>query len=174
MACLFSEPVGRFAILLLVGHGRRMDLPQVLNVCFHRHGNWQRLWIGGVTMIWLAHLLSEGDQRLNQMLAWMERRKQTLRACLGESVGPQEVRNERLAGVLRALTDDLHWGLLRRAILAAPVIQHHLQNQQSHELSAHVLRSSSTIEGLKSWEATRHAPDLRAHDCILMHLIAQG
>ena len=97
-------------IPLLLGQMRRMGLPQVLNLCFPMHGNWGGLWIGDVVMMWLAHLLSEGDHRLNHVLPWVERRQQTLTACIGEVVRPQEVSDERLAEVLRALADDLHWG----------------------------------------------------------------
>jgi transposase len=97
-------------IPLLIGHMTRMGLPSLLNICFPMHGNWQGLWIGDVVLIWLSHLLSEGDHRLNQVQPWAERRLHTLARCLGQAVRPEDVSDDRLAGVLEALADDLHWG----------------------------------------------------------------
>ena len=97
-------------IPLLIGQMYRMGLPHLLNTCFPMHGNFQGLWIGEVSVLWLSHLLSEGDHRLNQVQPWVERRQHTLQRCLGQPVGPHEVNDERLATVLRALADDLHWG----------------------------------------------------------------
>src|SRR5690349_16593171 len=102
-------------IPLLLGHMTRMGLPSRLNSCFPMHGNWQGLWIGDVVLIWLAHLLSEGDHRLNHVQPWAERRLHTLERCLGQPVRPEDVSDDRLAGVLEALADDLHWGYFEEA-----------------------------------------------------------
>ena len=65
-------------IPLLLAHMRRMDLPMLLDSYFLIHGNRQGLGFGWTATIWLAHILSQADHRMNQVQAWAERQLQTL------------------------------------------------------------------------------------------------
>ncbi len=94
---------------LLLAHMQRMGLAAVLDTHFPTHGNWQGLSLGGVTMAWLAHVLSQGDHRMNQVQAWAEHREDTLRSGLGEPVTGRDLNDDRLAEVLHALSDDERW-----------------------------------------------------------------
>ncbi len=49
---------------------------------FKPHGNWEGMSLGWTIAVWLAHILSEGDHRMNQM--------QTLRAVSREQEGGQQ------------------------------------------------------------------------------------
>ncbi len=73
-------------IPLLLTHLIRLGVPSLLEQHFHQHGNWQGLSAGWVATIWLAHLLSQGDHRLNQVRPWAETRLLTLRTCTGQPV----------------------------------------------------------------------------------------
>ena len=46
---------------LLLAQLDRMRLRELLDRHFPVHGNWQGLRLGWVTVLWLTHLLSEGD-----------------------------------------------------------------------------------------------------------------
>jgi hypothetical protein len=47
--------------LLLHVLRQRLELDQILDEQMMRHGNWQGLSFGGVTVTWLTHILSEHD-----------------------------------------------------------------------------------------------------------------
>jgi transposase len=101
---------------LLIGHMRRMELPSLLEQSFHQHGNWQGLSVGWVTTIWLAHLLSEADHRLNHVQPWAEQRLTTLQHCTHQPVRGLDLTDDRLASVLRLLSDDAYWPAFERAL----------------------------------------------------------
>src|SRR3989442_15760658 len=53
-------------IPLLLAHSDKMGVPELLDAYFKPHGNWAGMSLGSPTAIWLAHILSEGDHRMNQ------------------------------------------------------------------------------------------------------------
>ncbi len=103
-------------IPLLVAQMCRMGLPVLLECSFPTHGNRGGLNVGWTAVVWLAHLLSRGDHRLNQVQPWAARRLDTLRACTGQPIEALDVTDDRLADVLRALADDTHWVSFERAL----------------------------------------------------------
>jgi len=96
-------------IPILMAHLIRMGLPSLLDEHFLVHGNWQGLSLGWTSIGWLAHILSEGDHRLNQVQGWAEKRLETLRGCLGQPVEVLAWSDDRLAEVLTMLSDDQRW-----------------------------------------------------------------
>ena len=54
-------------IPLLLAHLERMGLQPLLDEHFPTHGNWVGLSLGWVSVLWLTHILSEGDHRLNHV-----------------------------------------------------------------------------------------------------------
>ena len=96
-------------IPLLLAQLERMGVQPLLDEHFPTHRNWVGLSLGWVTVIWLTHLLSEANHRLNQAEPWAEQRLQTLRSCTGQPVHPLDLSDDRLAGVLEALSDDPPW-----------------------------------------------------------------
>ncbi len=101
---------------LVVAQMRRMDLPALIDSYFVTHGNRQGLSLGWTTMVWLAHVLAQGDHRLNQVQPGAARRLETLRACTGQPVTALDLSDDRLADVLRTLADDTYWGSFERAV----------------------------------------------------------
>src|SRR5437667_9970526 len=101
---------------LLLAQLDRMRLRELLDRHFPVHGNWQGLSLGWVTVLWLTHLLSEGDHRLNQVEPWALAHLTTLRQCTGQPVERRDLTDDRLAGVLRALADDDRWAAAETAL----------------------------------------------------------
>jgi transposase len=73
-------------IPLLLAQMARMGVQLLLDTHFPTHGNWQGLSLGWVTVLWLAHILSQADHRLNHVEPWAEKRLQTLRGCTGHPI----------------------------------------------------------------------------------------
>jgi transposase len=96
-------------IPLLLAQLERMGVQPLLDEYFPTHGNWVGLSLGWVTVIWLTHILSEANHRLNQVEPWAMQRLQTLRGATGQRVHPLDLSDDRLAAVLEALSDDAHW-----------------------------------------------------------------
>ncbi len=96
-------------IPLLLAQMERMAVPSLLDEYFPTHGNWQGLSLGGTTTAWLAHILSEGDHRLNHVQSWAEKRLETLRGCTGQEVRALDFSDDRLADGLSALSQDAAW-----------------------------------------------------------------
>ena len=96
-------------IVVLLAHMMKMGLPQLLDEHFLVHGNWQGLSLGWTTTVWLSHILSEGDHRLNQVEPWAEQRLDSLRRCTGQALDRLTWSDDRLARVLTILSDDQRW-----------------------------------------------------------------
>jgi len=50
-------------IPVLLAQGKKIGIPELLDQLFLPHGNWQGTSFGWITLIWLVHILSEGDHR---------------------------------------------------------------------------------------------------------------
>ncbi|MFN3742907.1 MAG: DUF4277 domain-containing protein, partial [Anaerolineales bacterium] len=104
-------------IPLLLAQMERMGIPSLLDKFFPTHGNWQGLSLGWTATVWLAHVLSEGDHRLNHVQPWAEKRLETLSRCIGQKVRALDFSDDRLADVLSALGQDTAWDSFEAALL---------------------------------------------------------
>jgi hypothetical protein len=109
-----SERVDDVPVLL--AQWERMGLADLLNAHFLTHGRWAGLSLGSTAVVWLTHVLSQADHRLNQVQPWVERRLETLGACLGQPVRALDVADDRLATILAALSDDARWATFEGAL----------------------------------------------------------
>ena len=96
-------------IPVLLAHMSKMGLPSLLDEYFPVHGNWQGLSLGWTGTVWLGHILSEGDHRLNQVQPWAEKRLDSLGRCMGQPLEALAWSDDRLAEVLTTLSDDQCW-----------------------------------------------------------------
>jgi len=101
---------------LLLARLERMGVPSLLDTHFPAHGNRQGLSLGWVCAIWLAHILSRADHRLNQVRAWAEQLPTTLASFLPAPLRPINLTDDRLADGLRALSDDTRWAAYEGAM----------------------------------------------------------
>ena len=96
-------------IPLLLAQMQHMGLVELLDRHFPRHGNRQGLSLGWVTTLWLTHVLSQADHRMNRVQTWAEHRLETLRSCSEATLEVRDLSDDRLADVLRDLSDDTRW-----------------------------------------------------------------
>lgn len=147
---------------LLLAQLERMGVPSLLDVHFPAHGNRQGLSLGWVCTIWLAHILSRADHRLNQVRAWADQLQTTLSSVLPAPLRPTDLTDDRLADALRVLSDDTRWAAYEGALNG-----HLLRVYDLHPTTVRV--DSTTASGY--WEVTQdglfqfghskdHRPDL--------------
>lgn len=140
----------------------RMGVRSLLDEYFPAHGHWVGLSLGWVAELWLTHILSEADHRLNHVEPWAEQRLHILRGCSGQPVPPLDVGDDRLAGVLEALSDDDRWaafeGALNRQLLRVYDLQPACVRLDSPAASGH---GTVTEDGrFQFGPSTEHRPDL--------------
>ena len=103
-------------IPILLAQSDTMGIPELLDECFKPHGNWEGISLGWTTAVWLAHILSEGDHRMNQVQGWVAQRLQTLHLCTGQQVQECSWSDDRLALVLDALAQPEAWQRFETAL----------------------------------------------------------
>jgi transposase len=93
-------------IPLLLTHMQRMQLAALLDKHFPAHGLRKGVSVGELSVVWLAHILSQADHRMNRVQEWGSRRLESIRGCGLEALTPQDLTDDRLADVLHLLSDD--------------------------------------------------------------------
>jgi transposase len=101
------EPIDDIPVLL--AQARKINIPKLLDRHFPQHGNWKVTSFGWTLVIWLTHILSEGDHRLNQVEQWVEKLLQTLSICMGQNIQPRDWSDDRLGIALDELADTQKW-----------------------------------------------------------------
>jgi len=101
---------------VLLAQLERMQVAPLLDRHFPTHGNWQGLSLGLVSVVWLSHILSEGDHWLNHVEPWTGGHLTCLQACLGQAVRSLDFTDDRLAAVLDYLSADDRWQAFEREL----------------------------------------------------------
>jgi len=96
-------------IPLLLTHLMQMGIPDLLDTHFPTHNNWEGISLGWTTAIWLTHILSQADHRLNQVQDWVAKHIQTIEGITGLTIRASDFNNGRLAIILRYLNIDDSW-----------------------------------------------------------------
>jgi transposase len=96
-------------IPVLLAQGKKIGVPELLDQHFGPHGNWQGTSLGWTSLVWLSHILSKGDHRLNQVQSWAEKRLHVLEVSTGQAVRGMEWSDDRLGIVLDELAKDENW-----------------------------------------------------------------
>src|SRR5258708_20619903 len=149
-------------IPILVAQSDTMGIPELLDECFKPHGNWEGIRLGWTTAVWLAHILSEGDHRMNQVQSWVAHRLQTLHLCTGQEVQERSWSDDRLALVLDGLAQPEAWQRFETA-LNQRIIRVYQLNPQRVRLDSTTASGywSVSEEGLFQLGYSKdHRPDL--------------
>jgi transposase len=117
---------------LLLEQMQRMGLPTLLDTHFPTHGNWTGLSLGWVSTIWLSAILSRGDHRLVHVEPWVAQRLWTLGTTTGQAVTRLDFTDDRLAIVLRYLSDDTRGAAFESALNQHTVRVYDLSTERVH------------------------------------------
>jgi transposase len=116
-------------IPLLLAHMQRMNLAELLDKHIPVHGNRKGLSLGNVMMVWLSHILSEANHRMNHVQEWAARRIEVVRGCGVKTFEARDMTDDRLADVLRALSSDIHWVAFEQELMGNLVRVYDLQKE---------------------------------------------
>jgi transposase len=123
-------------IPLLLAQLKRMGVQELLDEHFPTHGNWQGLSLGHVAIIWLSHILSQADHRLNHVQTWVEHHLETVGVSLDQDLRGLDMSDDRLESLLRYLSKDSPWRSFEQALSQRQI--------QVYDLSPQRVRLDST------------------------------
>jgi len=112
--------------LLLHVLRERLELDQILDEHLPRHGNWQGLSFGGVTVTWLTHILTECDHFMSHVQDWANARPETLGALLGQPLRDTDLTDDRLSH----LSDDTLWHPIESSVNARMIRTYRLPRRR--------------------------------------------
>ncbi len=163
-------------IPLLMSHMHSMKLMELLDKHFATHGGRKGLSLGEVSVVWLAHILSQADHRMNRVQQWTTKRLETLRRSGMSKLETQDMTDDRLADVLRILSDDEKWQLFEQELMAQLVRVYDLQ-AQCVRIDTTTASSYADVnkEGLLQLGHSKdHRPDLPQLKVVLASLDPMG
>lgn len=99
-------------IPLLIAQMLRMGIAKWMDHVYTPHGNWEGLSPGLTLVVWLTHVLSRGDHRLNYLRPWVLEHRLTLQGCLGEEIRELDFTDDRLGLLLKKLSQVRQWAQL--------------------------------------------------------------
>jgi transposase len=94
---------------LLFEQMHTLEIAPILDRNLKPHGNRKGTTFGWTSVIWLAHILSRGDHRMNHVRGCVQQTLHTIQACVPVPIADLDFTDDRLADVLEALSDDAAW-----------------------------------------------------------------
>jgi transposase len=149
-------------IPVLLTQLERMGVKQLIDKYFPKHGNWEGESLGSIAIIWLTHILSQADHRLNHVQGWAAKRLETLKMFAGEKLKELDLTDDRLQSLLRYLDRDENWKPFE-AELSGNIIQVYNLNPERIRLDSTTASSNCGVnsEGLFRFGHSKdHRPDL--------------
>ena len=126
---------------LLYGFLEKMGIQSAIDTVIKPHGNWQGLSMGWVVTIWLIHITSVYNHRMDRVQGWVAKHLTSLRQLTGQAVTELDFTDDRLAICLRELHEASHWqrieSLLGNHLLRVYALQ-----------SERVVRLDATVGGV--------------------------
>jgi transposase len=163
-------------IPLLVHQQQRMGIPEVLDSVLHPHGNRQGMSIGWLTVGWLSYILSAADHRMSEVESWAAERMEALKALLPGLGGAHDFTDDRLADVLRCLSDEACWAQIE-AQLGARLIRVYALECNPIRLDSTAVAVYHDTEGhtlFRHGHSKDHRPDLAQFKVMLGTLDPMG
>ncbi len=148
-------------VVLLLNVMMQMGLPELLNRHLPRHWHQKGLDWGWVAAIWLSYVLSEGDHRKVMVREWVNQRRNLLEEVCGIEIRDTDFTDDRLAIVLKRLSDDETWWEIETELTRNTIRIYHLPSSpirmDATTMSGYHLVSE---EGLFQWGHSKDDPNL--------------
>jgi len=87
----------------------QMGVQAIMDTLYTPHGNHQGLSVGWLAVIFLAYILTEANHKMCPVQEWVDKHRHTLEQLTGQTIRPTDFTDDRLADVLRYLSNDELW-----------------------------------------------------------------
>jgi transposase len=108
-------------VALLIGQMVKMGVPEVLDRHIPRHWKQRGLSWGWTAVIWLAHILTEGDHRKVAVETYIKSMQHTLSRLTAQAIEPLDFRDDRLRHLLQHLSKSTSWHKIERDVNARSI-----------------------------------------------------
>jgi len=123
-------------VALLIGQMITMGLPEVLDRHIPRHWTQRGLSWGWTAVIWLAHILTEGDHRKVAVEVYVKGMHHTLSRLTAQAIQPLDFSDDRLSHLLTHLSKAKYWHQIEQDLNERSI--------EVHALLAEVIRCDAT------------------------------
>src|SRR6266403_331049 len=123
-------------VALLIGQMITMGLPDVLDRHIPRHWKQRGLSWGWTAVIWLAHILTEGDHRKVAVEVYIKGMQHTLSRLTAQVIQPLDFSDDRLSHLLTHLSKPRYWHQIERDLNERSI--------EVHALPQEVIRCDAT------------------------------
>jgi transposase len=123
-------------VALLIGQMITMGLPEVLDRHIPRHWKHRGLSWGWTAVIWLAHMLTEGDHRKVAVEVYIKGMQHTLSCLTAQVIQPLDFSDDRLSHLLSHLSKPKYWHQIERDLNDRSI--------EVHALPQEVIRCDAT------------------------------
>ena len=117
---------------------KRMGVQMIIDTCYTPHGNHQGLSVGWLALIFLTYILTEADHKLVSVQDWEVKCHHTLERLTGQSISETDFSDDRLADVLRYLSNDELWWRIEQALSQRSIRVYRLATSEPVRLDATV------------------------------------
>jgi len=123
-------------VALLIGQMTTMGLPEILDRHIPRHGKQRGLRWGWTAVMWLAHILTEGDHRKVSVETYVKGMKHTLSHLTAQVIEPLDCSDDRLGHLLTHLSTPNYWHRIEHDL--------HARSLEVYALPQDVIRCDAT------------------------------
>src|SRR6266849_4972386 len=123
-------------VALLIGQMITMGLPEVLDRHIPRHWKQRGLSWGWTAVLWLAHMLTEGDHRKVSVETSIKGMQHTLSRLTAQVIEPLDCSDDRLSHLLTHLSKPQYWHQIERDL--------HERSLEVYALPQDVIRCDAT------------------------------
>src|SRR5882724_5596538 len=116
-------------VALLIGQMITMGLPDVLDRHIPRHWKQRGLSWGWTAVIWLAHILTEGDHRKVAVEVYIKGMQHTLSRLTAQVIQPLDCSDDRLSHLLTHLSKPQYWHQIERDLNERSIEVHALPQE---------------------------------------------
>lgn len=125
---------------LLYGFIKKMGIQSAIDSVIQPHGNWEGLSMGWVIAIWLIHIISVYNHRMDRVQEWVGKHLVSLKQLTGQEVSELDFTDDRLAICLRELHRPSHWQAIE-SLLGKGLVR-------VYELMVEQVRLDATVGGV--------------------------
>ncbi len=117
---------------------KRMGVQKIIDTCYTPHGNRQGLSVGWLALVFLTYILTEADHKMVSVQTWAAKRHHTLERLTGQYISETDLTDDRLADVLRYLSEDELWWRIEQALSQRSIRAYRLETSGPVRLDATV------------------------------------
>ncbi|MCP4487517.1 MAG: DUF4277 domain-containing protein, partial [Gammaproteobacteria bacterium] len=121
---------------LLIGTMIKIGLVEILDNHIPTHWKQRSLSWGWTAVIWLSHILSEGDHRKSSMTQYINKMRNTLKELTGQNISEDDFTTDRLANLLKYLSNRSYWTAIEQELSERSI--------EVYELPTEVVRCDAT------------------------------